>query len=152
MSVLERLGARFSRPSTLICIDSNQFIFGLTGADPDAVPLLDVLGEFSVVVPRLIVQEVTRNLDTPAQVRDFYRLIYDAPHVLVIDEPVPNDLVAEYERLGLPEKADAVIGAFVAWVGARYLVSDNRHFLQDLKCTTFEVLGPAQFLARWRSM
>jgi len=61
---------------------------------------------------------------------------------------VPRDLVVKYEQLGLPEKADAVIGAFVEWVGARYLVSDNRHFLHDLQPGAFDVLTPAEFLAR----
>ena len=64
------------------------------------------------------------------------------------DEPVPRELVAKYEELGLPDKADAVIGAFVEWVGARYLISENRHFLQRLKAAPFEVLSPAEFLAR----
>jgi predicted nucleic acid-binding protein len=112
----------------LICIDSNQFIFGLTGADSDSSKLLDGLTEFSVAVPRIIVQEVTRNLDTAVQVRKFYQLLYGASNVVVIDEPVPRELVAKYEELGLPDKADAVIGAFVEWVGASYLLSENRHF------------------------
>ena len=101
-----------------------------------------------MAVPRLVVQEVTRNLDTAAQVRKLYRLLYDASNVAVIDEPVPRDLVAKYEQLGLPEKADAVIGAFVEWVEASYLISDNRHFLQELQSAAFQVLGPAEFMAR----
>ncbi len=132
----------------LICIDSNQFIFGLTEMDKDSVRLLNILSEFNVAVPRLVVQEVTRNLDTETQVRKFYRLLYGAQNVVVVDEPVPRDLVAKYEQLGLPEKADAVIGAFVEWVGAKYLVSDNRHFLQELQTAAFDVLSPAEFLAR----
>ena len=132
----------------LICIDSNQFIFGLTEMDKDSVTLLNILSEFNMAVPRLVVQEVTRNLDMETQVRKFYRLLYGAQNVVVVDEPVPRDLVAKYEQLGLPEKADAVIGAFVEWVGARYLVSDNRHFLQELQTAAFDVLSPAEFLAR----
>ena len=97
-----------------------------------------------MAVPRLIVQEVTRNLDTTAQVHKFYRLLYHSPYVVVVDEPVPRGLVAKYVQLGLPEKADAVIGAFVEWVGAAYLISDNRHFLQKLKPAAFRVLSPAE--------
>ena len=105
-----------------------------------------------MAVPRLIVQEVTRNLDTTAQVHKFYRLLYHSPYVVVVDEPVPRGLVAKYVQLGLPEKADAVIGAFVEWVGAAYLISDNRHFLQKLKPAAFRVLSPAEFLARLGTM
>ena len=149
MSALEKLGVRFSRPSTLICIDSNQFIFGLTGISSDSVRLLSVLTEFNVARPRLVVQEVIRNLDTPPQVRVFYRLLYGAQGmIVVVDDPVPRDLVDKYQDLGLPEKADAVIGAFVEWVGASYLISDNRHFLQQLKPSAFEVLTPTTFLSR----
>jgi hypothetical protein len=137
------------RPSTLICIDSNQFIFGLNETDEDSVALLNLLSEFNVAIPRLIVQEVTRNLDTAVQVRRFYRLIYGAPNLLVVDEPVPQNLVAKYIELGLREKADAIIGAFAEWVGAQYLVSDNRHFLQELRTDAFEVVSPAEFLDRF---
>jgi hypothetical protein len=34
---------------------------------------------------------------------------------------------------------------------ARYLISDNRHFLRDLQTTAYQVLDPAQFLALWES-
>ena len=83
----------------LICIDSNQFIFGLTETDEDSVRLLNILSEFNVAVPRLIAQEVTRNLDTETQVHKFYRLLYGAPNVVVVDDPVPRELVAKYEQL-----------------------------------------------------
>jgi len=101
-----------------------------------------------VAVPRIIVQEVTRNLDTAVQVRKFYQLLYGSSNVVVIDEPVPGELVTKYEQMGLPDKADAVIGAFAEWVGASYLISENRHFLQRLKAVAFEVVSPAEFLAR----
>lgn len=143
---------RFSRPSTLICIDSNQFIFGLTETDQDSVRFLDIISEFNIAIPRLVVQEVTRNLDTAAQVRKFYRLLYQTSNVAVIDQPVPHDLVTKYAQQGLPEKADAVIGAFVEWVDAGYLISDNRHFLQELETATFQVLTPAEFLAQLGSI
>ncbi len=137
------------RPSTLICIDSNQFVFGLNETDEDSVAFLNILSDFNVAIPRLITQEVTRNLDTAVQVRKFYRLIYGVPNFLVVDEPVPQTFVTKYVELGLREKADAVIGAFAEWVGAKYLVSDNRHFLQELKTDAFEVISPAEFLDRF---
>jgi hypothetical protein len=136
------------RPSTLICIDSNQFIFGLNETDADSVAFLNILSDFNVAIPRLIVQEVTRNLDTAVQVQKFYRLVYGTPNFLIVDEPVPQNFVIKYIELGLREKADVVIGAFAEWVGVKYLVSDNRHFLQELKTDAFEVVSPAEFLDR----
>jgi predicted nucleic acid-binding protein len=51
-----------------ICIDSCVFVNGLTEADPAALRLLNLVGpDLILVVPRLVVQEVTRNLQTPEQ-------------------------------------------------------------------------------------
>jgi predicted nucleic acid-binding protein len=131
-----------------VCIDSNQFIFGLAGTDPDSEAMLLLLPYLEVVLPRLIVREVTRNL-TEVHMRTFYTLLEDA-HTHIVDEPVPASLVDKYVSLGLRMKADALIGAFVEWQGANFLISDNRHFLVELKTEAFEVLRPDEFLRRFR--
>ena len=69
--------------------------------------------------------------------------------VFIIDEPVPRTLVTKYVSLGLPAKADAFIGAFSEWMQARYLISDNRHFLRDLRTDAFDVLDASEFISRW---
>lgn len=56
-----------------------------------------------------------------------------------------------YIELGLREKADAVIGAFAEWMQVRYLISDNRHFLQDLHTDAFSVVDAAEFASRWET-
>ena len=133
-----------------ICIDSCVFIHGLGGGDPSAARLLDLISpDFTLVVPRLVVQEVTRNLTTPAQIRRFYQLFHTRPFAFVVDELVPRPLVDRYVALGLPEKADAFIGAFAEWMQVRYLLSDNRHFLRELKTQAFNVIDAAEFIARW---
>lgn len=131
-----------------ICIDSNQFIFGVSGSDPASETLLLLLPHLDVVLPRLVMEEVTRNLGD-VQTRALYALLRKSPRVAIIDEPVPVDLVIKYVDLGLPEKADAVIGAFAEWQGAKYLISDNRHFLEELEGAAFEVLSPDEFLRRY---
>lgn len=109
-----------------ICIDSNQFIFGLSGSDVASETLLKLLPRLEVVIPRLVLKEVTR--------------------ITIVEEPVPADLVRKYVALGLREKADAVIGAFAEWQGAKYIISDNRHFLDELQSSAFEVVSPGEFL------
>lgn len=131
-----------------ICIDSNQFIFGIESSDPASEELMMLLPHLEVVIPRSMMKEVTRNL-SDAQTKALYTLLNKAPRVVIIDEPVPADLVTRYVALGLPEKADAVIGAFAEWQGARYLISDNRHFLEKLSTEAFEVLRPDEFLQRY---
>ena len=133
-----------------ICIDGCVFIQSLQGSDSAAVRLLDLMSpEWILVIPRLVAQEVTRNLCTPEQVRRFYRLFQERDFAFVVDEPVPRALVDRYIQLGLPEKADAFIGAFAEWMQVRYLVSDNRHFLHDLRTDAFEVLDATEFISRW---
>ena len=132
-----------------ICIDSCVFINGLTGADPAAARLLDLVSpDLVVVIPRLVAQEVTRNLQTAKQVQRFHRLFYQRAFAFIVDELAPVALVREYAGKGLPEKADALIGAFAEWMQVRYLISDNRHFLRELQTTAFQVLDPASFVAR----
>lgn len=128
-----------------ICIDSNQFIFGIAGADADAERLMMLLPRLNVRIPRLVLKEVTRNLN-PTNVKVLYTLLGGAPDVAIIDEPVPPVFVAKYLQLGLREKGDAFIGAFAEWQQVDYLISDNRHFLSELSKTTFRVLTPERFL------
>lgn len=40
-----------------ICIDSNQFIFGLSGSDVASETVLKLLPRLEVVIPRLIIKE-----------------------------------------------------------------------------------------------
>jgi len=130
-----------------ICIDSNQFIFGIGGVDPASETIMSLLPSLEVILPRLVIKEVSRNL-TEAQTKTLFNLLNKASQVKVVEEHVPAVLVQKYVKLGLPEKADAFIGAFVEWQGAKYLISDNRHFLSELTGATFDVLIPEEFLYR----
>ncbi len=133
-----------------ISIDSCVFIQGLGQGEPNAFRLLTLIGpDLVLIIPRLIAQEVTRNLVTPEQVRLFYRLFHESAFAFIVDEPVPAELVAKYVDLGLRQKADAFIGAFAEWMESRYLISDNRHFLRELSTSAFSVLDTNAFLQRW---
>ncbi|MBF0118328.1 MAG: PIN domain-containing protein [Desulfobacterales bacterium] len=128
-----------------ICIDSNQFIFGIGGTDSASEKLMLLLPILEVVLPRLIIKEVSRNL-TQLQKKAFFKLLNKISQLKIIDDPVPIELVAKYVDLGLREKADAFIGAFVEWQGAKYLISDNRHFISELSDIKFQVLSPEEFI------
>ena len=131
-----------------ICIDSNQFIFGLSGTDAASERLLLWLPLWEVVIPRLVISEVTRNLHS-SEVRALHLLLQCSSTIVVIDEAVPRNLVEKYLALGLREKGDAFIGAFTEWQRASYLISDNRHFLVELRTNAFEVVTPEVFLQRY---
>lgn len=91
-----------------------------------------------------------RNLLTPKQIRNFYRLFVSFEFARIVDEPVPARFVAKYSRLGLPAKADAFIGGFTEWQELDFLLSDNRHFLRQLQSSAFEVVTPDDFLLKIR--
>ncbi len=134
-----------------ICIDSCVFIFGVQQEDSASARLLNVISpELQTVVPRLIAHEVSRNLQTEAQRRKFYRLFYRRDFAMIVDMPVPVELVARYTHLGLNSKGDAFIGAFAEWMRVDYLISCNRHFLREIQQTTFTVTDPEAFLEHWK--
>lgn len=134
----------------IICIDSCVFIRGFQKLDPPTMYLLQTfVPEIHLCIPRIVVQEVTRNLRTQQQLRDFYRFVHDPILTLIVDEPVPPELVNKYIQMGLNQKGDAIIGAFAEWKNIDYLISNNRHFLRILQPEAFMVLDVKTFLSRW---
>ncbi len=134
----------------IICIDSCVFIQGIQQRTPTntfffyhLVPLT------TLIIPRVVAREVTRNLKSAEHIRMFYLLFQNTTRCRIIDEPIPIDLVDKYIQIGLNYKGDAFIGAFAEWQKVDYLLSSNRHFLRDLHPETFMVLDVATFVARW---
>jgi hypothetical protein len=131
----------------LICIDSCVFIRGTSQAQADARRLLDLIGpELRVVIHRQIVLEVARNLDKREDLKLFFSLFHENAAAHIVDGPIPQSLVDRYIVLGLAEKGDAYIGAFAEWMRVDYLISDNRHFLRDLRTDAYKLLSPGDFL------
>jgi ATPase subunit of ABC transporter with duplicated ATPase domains len=60
------------------------------------------------------------------------------------DEP-PEELWLKYLDLDLSEE-DAFVAAIAEWVGAKFLVSENRDFLRRLKTEAFEVVDASTML------
>lgn len=134
-----------------ICIDSSVFIRGFQTNDTNIATTLGLIGEeLTLLIPRLVAVEVTRNLLLLPQRRAFYALFQQEDVAIISDEPIPQTLIDKYIRLGLPAKADAFIGAFAEWQEVNYLLSDNRHFLRRLQTSAFIVLTPDEFVARWQ--
>lgn len=132
----------------LISIDSCVFIRGIRDESSDAFALLNKVGlSLNLVIPRLIAQEVSRNLANVEQVKLFYRQFSQQNFAFIVEEPVPRSLVEKYTQLGLPAKADAFIGGFAEWLQVDYLISDNRHFLRELNTKAYAVLTPSDFLS-----
>ena len=126
-----------------LVLDSNEYIFAFGSTQrPACSVLIDTIlsthPNYSLRIPRLIVEEVGRHL-TPEAFKEFMGLINS---LTAIDENfvVPFELGARYEARGL-KPADAFIAAYVEWTGAEVLVSENRHFLRHTSSLSFQILN-----------
>jgi uncharacterized protein (DUF2164 family) len=86
---------------------------------------------------RTIVEEVRANL-TPREFQRFFRFI-NAFATIDEDFFIPFEFGARYETMGFKE-ADALIAAYTEWVGAKALVTENRHFLTRNPALPFKVI------------
>jgi len=59
----------------------------------------------------------------------------------------PDSIVAEFRARGC-KKGDAFVAACLVEVGVDYFISENRHFLSEIKDLPFAVLSSAQVLAQ----
>lgn len=93
-------------PNMRICSDSSTFIPSVQQSDSAAVRVLDLVStDLELFIPRLVAQEVTRNLRTTEQVQRFYQLFHQRSFAIIVDELVPRDLVSKYVGFGLTRKS-----------------------------------------------
>lgn len=131
-------------PTLTILLDSNEYIFGLSGERAQSVQLLNTLASFRDKLPRFVLNELHDNL-TEERLKKLYRLVKDA-QLQIIEERVPLSLIEKYQKQLPPE--DAVIAAYCEFLKVTYLISENRHFLVDFNPKGFEVLAAQNFLDR----
>ena len=135
-----------------VVLDSNEFLFAFLAKKKECILVLRACKSLNAVIPSIVLEEVSENIkiesgkDKSGAVRKF---ISESGWFKVIDDnQIPNKLLEKYITKGL-KKEDAVIGAFTEWVGAKYLISENRHFLR-LNAKEFYVLSAKQFLVRFK--
>jgi hypothetical protein len=147
---LESAYGRRSIVGDILILDSNEYIFGFTDPQSDSAALLKAVKDYAVIVPALVVREVASNLAAMSSTlpRMFYGLLNDpAAHMERAYNEPPEELWLKYLDLGLSEE-DAFIGAIAEWVGAKFLVSENRDFLRRLKVEAFEVVDASMMLQK----
>ena len=145
---LESAYGKRSIVGDILILDSNEYIFGFTDPQSDSAALLKAVKDYVVIVPAMVVQEVTSNLAAMSSTlpKMFYSLLNDASaHTVRYYNEPPEGLWLKYLNLGLSEE-DAFIGAFAEWVGAKFLVSENKHFLRRLTPEAFEVVDALTLL------
>ena len=129
------------RPTTPLMLDSNEYIFCLSGTKASCVQLIDQLDTLRVFVPLMVVREVERNLDLMYGLSSvFFKLIVNQENIIIVWSPPPETLVLAYIERGF-SKEDATIAAAAEEIQAEYLVSENRHFLQHSAGLPFQVIN-----------
>lgn len=135
-----------------VVLDSNEFLFAFLAKKKECILVLHACKSLKAVIPSIVLEEVSENIkiesgkDKSGAVRKF---ISESGWFKVIDDnQIPNILLEKYITKSL-KKEDAIIGAFTEWVGAKYLISENRHFLK-LNTKDFKVLSAKQFLNRFK--
>jgi predicted nucleic acid-binding protein len=136
-------------------LDTNVFIFGLrrTPGYEACVELLQRLSELRLIITYPVLLELQHNLTT-TEMRQIYATFSSRPEdvepVLLDWTPPPDYLVTEFRARGC-KKGDAFVAACVVVAGVDYFISENRHFLCEIKDLPFAVLSCAQVLEQLSS-
>ena len=126
----------------IIVLDSNEYILFLNNLLPDLNKILEN-SNFKVYLHELIIKEVMRNIGED-QKKDFYKLLFKN-NFIIHEEELPFYLFENYKKFGL-KKGDILIASFCEWITADYLITQNRHFLREVKVNNFKILNLKEFL------
>ncbi len=125
-----------------IVLDSNEYIILLNGASSIVKDIITNTKNL-IYVNELIVKEVLRNINE-TQKKEFYALLLRS-NIILHTGPMPLELYKKYKNLGL-KKGDIVIASFCELKGINYLISENRHFLKNIKFEDFKVINLKRFI------
>jgi predicted nucleic acid-binding protein len=131
-----------------VVLDTNIWIFGLRRHPdlPACAQLLERLGQLQVILPRQLLQELRANL-SESELKILFHLLKQFPEKIVIDwEKAKIETIHKYQGLGC-KLGDAAIAAHLEDLGIRVLITENRHFLKELKGIPFQSLNAIEALA-----
>ena len=128
-------------------IDSNEIIIGLTTEDTNSANFIIKLSEFKdkyeFIISDDIYQEVMRNI--PYSTKEKFSKLLGLKLISVKNFFSDVGLLQKYKNLGF-KKGDIAIAAFADKENADILISENRHFLKDLKSSKFKIVNAEQFI------
>lgn len=125
-----------------IILDSNEYIFGLTEKKEPSDALLAMLSNFTIKIPRIILDELHQNMRKD-ELKSLYKLIRDK-EVVIIEDKIPASTVDKYKKQLHYE--DAVTASYCEYFDVDILISENRHFLVNFHPKAFRVLSASEFL------
>lgn len=129
----------------IIVLDSNEYInyFNEKSLLDEVFSKQDLI----ICINEIIVREVIRNLKE-YQTKEFYKIIFNQ-NIEFYGEKLSLQLLENFKKAGL-KKGDIAIAAFCEAVNADYLITENRHFLKEMKFEKFRVLSLKGFLDKLR--
>lgn len=133
----------------LVVLDTNIWIFGLR-RHPDflsCVLLIDRLSQLRVVLPRQVLLELKANLTDSELRRLFYLMKQFSKQVVIQWGKVNSETIHKYQSLGC-KLGDAAIAAHLEELGIKVLVTENRHFLEELEDLPFQRLSAGDALGK----
>ena len=140
--------------SMRIILDANEYIFGMPEDSQEfySIELLRIVDEllknvplFQLFIPEIIRKEVQRNMPRRA-IPIFYNFMFSNTKIVYSSiRDVPPDFIDKYTELGLKTE-DALIAAFADWKGVHFIISENRHFYEQLKVEKFVTCSAEEFL------
>jgi predicted nucleic acid-binding protein len=125
-----------------VVLDTNIWIFGLRHQPqaPACTSLLERLGQLHVVLPRQILKELRANFSRDELVM-LFRLLKHYPNRVVLHwNKVGLDTIRKYQRLGC-KPGDAAVAAHLEELEASVLVTENRHFLEQVENLPFRTIN-----------
>jgi len=142
-----------------IILDANEYIFGMLEDSQEfySIKLLRIVDEllknvpsFRLFIPEIIRKEVQRNIPRRA-ISIFYNFMFSNAKIAYSSiHDVPAGFIDEYTELGLKSE-DALIAAFADWKGVHFIISENRHFYEELKVERFVTCNAENFLQLLKS-
>lgn len=128
-------------------IDSNEIILGLTTEDTSSANLIIKLNElkdkYEFIISDDIFHEVMRNI--PYHTKEKFSELLKLKIIITKNFSADDNLFQKYKNLGF-KKGDIAVAAFADKENAHFLISENRHFLQELKTKKFKIFNAEQFL------
>ncbi|MBT9141394.1 MAG: hypothetical protein DDT30_01986 [Dehalococcoidia bacterium] len=131
-----------------VVLDTNVWIFGLRHHPelPACALLLERLGQIQVILPSQVLRELQANL-TESELRTLFHLLKQFPKQIVIHcGKAEMETVRKYQSLGC-KLGDAAIAAQLEELEVETLITENRHFLEELKNLPFRRLSATEALA-----
>jgi predicted nucleic acid-binding protein len=131
-----------------VVLDTNIWVFGLRQHPdlPACALLLERLGQLQVVLPRQLLRELQANL-AESELKTLFNLFKQFQKQTVINwEKARIETIHKYQSLGC-KLGDAAIAAHLENLGVKIFITENRHFLKELKGLPFQSLNAIEALA-----